>query len=341
MGRPARPEHELKPRILGCGHATPALVVTNDEIERELQLEPGWIERRTGVRQRRICGPDESCSSLAIQAGAGALERACLPAADLGLVLLATSTPDYPLPPTAPVVAEALGARSPGAVDLAGACSGFLYALSMASGWVQQNQAPALVIASNVLSRRLDPTDPSVRAVFADGAGAVILGPGTDDRGLRAVSLGSDGSRSTAIQVEAGGSVRPIDAEVFSEGAHYLRIHDGAAVFSSAVEGMTRASNLALDQAGISHIDIDRWIPHQANSRILDRAGQRLNIDQDRWVTILEDWGNSSAASLPTAISIADQDGRLQPGHRILLSAVGAGMVEAAAVLDWTIGESR
>lgn len=331
----------MKPRILGCGHATPALVISNDEIERELQLETGWIERRTGVRQRRVCGPDESCSTLAIQAGAMALEHAGVPASELGLVLLATSTPDFPLPPTAPVVAERLGARSPGAVDLAGACCGFLYALSMASGWVQQSQAPALVIAANVLSRRLDPADPSVRAVFADGAGAVVLGPGTEESGLRAVALGSDGSRASAIQVRAGGSVRPIDAEVFADGAHYLRIHDGAAVFSSAVEGMARASNQALNQAGLSYIDIDRWIPHQANSRILARVGQRLEIDQNRWITILETWGNSSAASLPTAMSLAAHDGTLRMGERLLLSAVGAGMVEAAAVVDWTRGEAR
>ena len=328
----------MAPRIIGCGHATPALVVVNDEIERELGLEPGWIERRTGIRQRRICGPEESCSTLAVEAGAMALEHAGISATEVGLILLATSTPDYPLPPTAPVVAHALGADGPGAVDLAGACSGFLYALSMASGWVEQNQAPALIIAANVLSRRLDPTDPSVRAVFADGAGAVVLGPGTDSNGLRAVALGSDGSRASTIQVEAGGSVRPIDAEVFAEGAQYLRIHDGAAVFSSAVEGMARASNQALDQAGLNHIDIDRWIPHQANSRILDRVGQRLNIDRDRWIMILETWGNSSAASLPTAMSVAVHDGVLQPGQHVLLSAVGAGMVEAAAVVDWTIG---
>lgn len=331
----------MNPRILGCGHATPALVVTNDEIERELGLESGWIERRTGIRERRICSPDESCSTLAIQAGALALEDAGIPAPALGLVLLATSTPDYPLPPTAPAVARALGANAPGAVDLAGACSGFLYALSLANGWVQQNQAPALVIAANVLSRRLDPTDPSVRAVFADGAGAVILGPGTDSSGVRAVALGSDGSRAGAIRVEAGGSVRPVDADVFAEGAQFLRIHDGAAVFSSAVEGMTRASNRAMKLASVDHIDIDRWIPHQANSRILSRVGQRLNIDHDRWVMILETWGNSSAASLPTAMSVAAHDGRLRKGDRILLSAVGAGMVEAAAVVDWTIGDER
>ena len=155
---------------------------------------------------------------------------------------------------------------------------------------------------------------------------------------MRAVVLGSDGERSSAIRVEAGGSVRPIDELVHQEGAHFLRIHDGAAVFSSAVEGMTRASQRALDSSGTSHIDVHRWIPHQANSRILDRVGRRLGIEESRWVTTLETWGNSSAASLPTALSIAAGRGELDAGDSVLLSAVGAGMVEAAAVVEWTAG---
>ena len=328
----------MNPRILGCGHATPRQVVTNAQIEAELGLQDGWILRRTGVRERRICAADESCSTLAISSGQMALEHAGVPASELGLLLLATSTPDYVLPPTAPAVAEALGASGIGAVDLAGACAGFLYALSMADGWVRSNQRPALVIAANVLSRRLDPTDPAVRSVFADGSGAVALGPGTDNIGLRTVVLGSQGSLAGTIQVEAGGSVRPVDARTFEDGAHYLRIRDGGAVFVAAVEGMVRASQSALNQAKLSHIDITRWIPHQANSRILNRVGDQLHIDRDRWVSILETWGNSSAASLPTAMSIAAHEGQLAPGEKVLLSAVGAGMVEAAAVVDWTGG---
>lgn len=326
----------MNPRILGCGHATPRREVANEEIERELGLAAGWIERRTGVLARRICADDESCSTLAIAAGEMALARARVDPGDIGLVLLATSTPDYPLPPTAPSVAGALGARGAGAVDLAGACAGFLYALSLAAGWVRMHSAPTLVIAANVLSRRLDPTDPSVRSVFADGGGAVVLGPGPDELGLRSLALGSDGSRADAIRVDAGGSVRPIDAGVFDEGAHFLRIHDGSAVFAAAVEGMTRISNRALDRAGTVPVEVDRWIPHQANSRILARVGKRLQIGPDRWVSILETWGNSSAASVPTALSLAAEGGRLVAGQKVLLSAVGAGMVEAAAVLDWT-----
>lgn len=335
---PASPPREdaLNPRILGCGHATPQRVVTNEEIEKELGLAAGWIERRTGVCARRICGPAESCSSLATASGRMALEAAGVDAAGIGLLLLATSTPDHVLPPTAPVVAAALGATSAGAIDLAGACAGFVYALSLADAWVRAHGAPVLVVAANILSRRLDPTDPSVRSVFADGSGAVLVGPGTDDLGLRSFALGADATQADKIRVEAGGSVRPIDASTYRDGAHYLRIHDAGAVFTAAVEGMARVSDLALQRAGVRSIDIDRWIPHQANARILARAGARIGIDEDRWISILRDWGNSSAASVPTALSLAARSGRLEPGHRILLSAVGAGMVEAAAVLDWT-----
>lgn len=331
----------MNPRVLGCGHATPQREVHNEEIERELGLDPGWIERRTGVRSRRLCGPDESCSTMAVSAAGMALDRAGLAGHEVGLLLLATSTPDHPLPPTAPAVARALGADGCGAIDLAGACAGFVYALSLASAWVRSQARVALVVASNVLSRRLDPTDPSVRSVFADGAGAVVLGPGTDEKGLRSVALGSDGARAGAIRVEAGGSVRPIDARVFEDGAHFLRIHDGAGVFTAAVDGMTRISTRALEEAGTSSIDVDRWIPHQANSRIIARVGQRLDIDHDRWISILETWGNSSAASVPTALSLASAEGRLAQGQTLLLSAVGAGMVEAAAVLDWTLDGDR
>jgi hypothetical protein len=162
-------------RIVGLGHATPRRIVSSAEIERELGLESGWIERRTGVRTRRVCAPEESCSTLAVDAARRALDHCRIAPADIGLVLLATSTPDYLLPPTAPAVAERLGCRRAGAVDLAGACAGFLYALILAAAQVEVSGRAALVIAANVLSRRLDPIDPSSRALFADGAGAVVV----------------------------------------------------------------------------------------------------------------------------------------------------------------------
>lgn len=324
-------------RIVGLGHATPRRIVSSAEIERELGLEAGWIERRTGVRTRRICGPEESCSTLAVDAGRRALDRSGIAPTDIGLVLLATSTPDHLLPPTAPVVAERLGCRRAGAVDLAGACAGFLYALILAAAQVEVSGRPALVIASNVLSRRLDPLDPSARALFADGAGAVVLSDKSTNidqlARLEAGVWGSDGTQADAIRIEAGGSVRPIDFDAIEEGLHYLRIEKGSRLFVAAVEGLARVGAAALDRAGLTSIEVDLWVPHQANARILERAGARLGVDHSRCFSILEEWGNSSAASLPTALSLASERGLISKGKNVLLTAVGAGLVEAGVVL--------
>lgn len=324
--------------IAGFGHATPARSVSNEEIEHDLGLEPGWIERRTGIRSRRICAEGESCSTLAIDASARALARSQVEPGDVGLVLLATSTPDHLLPPTAPVVALAIGCVHAGAVDLAGACAGFLYAVGLADGYVRTTGRPAVVVASNVLSRRLDPRDPSARAIFADGAGAVVL---TDTSShvdgswaILSQVWGSDGKQADSIRIRAGGSVQPIDIGSVEEGLHFLRIERGPGLFAQAVDGLVRTGRACLDACGISSTDVDLWVPHQANSRILQRAGARLEIEKSRWVTILEEWGNSSAASIPTALSLAAESGRIGKGKKILLTAVGAGLVEAAAVLE-------
>ena len=331
--------------ILGLGHATPAGRVVNERIEQELDLPPGWIERRTGVRARRVCAPEESCSTLAIDAGRRALAHAGIDPAEVGLLLLATSTPDHLLPPTAPVVAAALGCSRAGAVDLAGACAGFLYALGLGEGVVRGGGGPVVVIAANVLSRRLDPRDAGGRGIFADGAGAMVLGDSSthvDAWGqLLGAAWGADAVGADWIQVHAGGSVRPIDIDAVREGLHHLRIEKGSRVFTEAVRGMERVGHAALDKAGLSSTDVDLWVPHQANGRILERAGAALGIERERWMLILEEWGNSSAASIPTALSIAAESGRISKGQNILMTAVGAGLVEAAAVVGTGDPRSR
>lgn len=324
--------------LLGTGHASPQRCVGNAELEAELSLEPGWIERRTGIVERRLCGPDESCSTLAITAGRAALDDAGLDPADLGLVVLATSTPDYLLPPTAPLVARALGAHAAGGFDLAGACAGFLYGLGVGASWALTMRRPVLVVAANVLSRRLDPADPGVRAVFADGAGAVVVSPeaGRNCGRLRSIAVGADARHADAIRVTAGGSVRPMDLDAVREGLHFLRIERGSIVFQEAVRGMVRAARAALAEADATTDDVDLWIPHQANRRILDRVGRELAIGTDRRLEILDRWGNSSAASIPTAMSIHRETEPATDRSTWLLTAVGAGLVEAAAVIDWT-----
>lgn len=324
--------------LVGTGHASPQRAVGNEALESALGLAPGWIERRTGIVERRVCGPDESCSTLAIDAGRRALDDAGVDAADLALVVLATSTPDHLLPPTAPVVARGLGAHAAGGFDLAGACAGFLYALGVGAAWVAAMHAPVLVVASNVLSRRLDPADAGSRAIFADGAGAVVLSPEATRNCGRILSLdvGADATNADAIRVVAGGSVRPMDADAVAEGLHFLRIERGSVVFQEAVRAMVRTARRALDAASLTVDDVDLWVPHQANRRILDRVGQELAIDPARRVEILDRWGNSSAASIPTALSIHRETSAAAERSTWLLTAVGAGLVEAAAVVAWT-----
>ncbi|HKK71217.1 MAG TPA: beta-ketoacyl-ACP synthase 3 [Candidatus Krumholzibacteria bacterium] len=326
----------LEAFIVGTGHASPGVTVESTILEAELGLEPGWIERRTGIRSRRVCSADQACSDLAIEAGIAALDDAGLDPSTVGLVVLATSTPDHLLPPTAPRVAAGIGAPGAGGFDLAGACAGFVYALGVGAGWTAAFGAPVLVVASNVLSRRLDPADAGSRAVFADGAGAVVLAPERSARPaarIRALRVGSDARHADAIRVVAGGSVHPFDADALREGLHFLRIERGSVVFQEAVRGMVRASRAALDDAGCTIHDLDAWIPHQANRRILDRAGNELGLDSARRVDILPTWGNSSAASIPTALSLHRRT-TPRPGT-VLLSAVGAGLLEAAAVVEW------
>jgi 3-oxoacyl-[acyl-carrier-protein] synthase-3 len=320
-------------RIAGTGHADPELLVENESIERELGLEPGWILRRTGILRRRICAPHETTRSLAGAASRAALADAGLASADLGLVLLATSTPDHLLPPTGPELAEAIGCRA-GAIDLAGACTGFLFALALAEGFCRRQQCPVLVCAANLLSRRMDPRDPGARAIFADGAGAVILVP-TPEPGIEGIYLRSDGSQNELIHIPGGGAAHPLSAESLQSGDHLLRLTRGSRVFSQAIEGMVRAGRQAADKSGRLLSDIDWWVPHQANLRIVERVGSQLGISTERTVSILAERGNSSAATIPTALSLHHTQHRLDDGDSVLLTAVGAGLLEAGMILRW------
>ena len=315
--------------ITGWGHATPPTIESSAELERRLGLAEGWVLQRLGVRQRRLAGAEQATSDLAVEAGENAL-RHCEPVrSQHGLLILATSTPDHPLPPTAPLVAHRLGLGDWGAIDLAGACSGFVYALALARSF----PGPVLVIAANVLSRRVNPKDAGTSALFADGAGALLLAPGGN--AIRSVFLGSDGGRYEAIRVPAGGSRLPLTNELMSEGQQFMQMARGPEVFRAAVLAMVESGERALNSAGLEIAEIDWWIPHQANARLIAEAGKRLGIPPERTVNILAEWGNSSAASIPTAISIAADDGRLQRGQKILLTAAGAGMIQAGMVIEW------
>ena len=323
-------------RIAAVGHAVPDLRVTGAELEVRLGLEAGWIERRTGIRELRHASPAEATSDLATRAGADAIGRAGKWSAPIGLLLLATSTPDHPLPPTAPLVAHQLGLPNCGAFDLAGACSGFLGALALAHSYCTMQRCSVLVVAANVLSRRVNPVDPMTAALFADGAGAMILGPSDDADALLSIHLDSHGDHYEHILIPAGGSRTPITVGAVQRGEHFMRMERGPALFRIAVRAMARAGEAALLKANLSADAIDWWVPHQANARIIREAGERLGIPAERTISIVAEYGNSSAASIPLALSLAVRDGRIRPGKTLLLTSAGAGMIEAGAVLRWS-----
>ncbi len=320
--------------LLSLGHYAPERRVTNAEIEARLGLEPGWTERRTGIVERRFAAPEEALSDLALKAGEMALERAGLDRRTIGLLVLATSTPDHLLPPTAPLVAHRLGATGAGAIDMAGACGGFLYALAFADGFVRQARAPALVIAANILSRRLNLDDPVSAVLFGDGAGAALLVP--SDRataGVRGLHLTSDGAAYDLIQIPAGGSRQPF-VDGLGPDAGLMQIRDGRAVFTRAVKIMTDASQRALARAGLAIAEIDHFVPHQANARIIGAAQRQLGVPDGKLLSSVALFANSSAATIPLTLSLAAERRPFPPGARLLMSAAGAGLTGGAMVFE-------
>ena len=284
-------------RLAGFGHAVPARRVENAEIEAKLGLESGWIERRTGIRARRWVEPGDTLSGLAAKAGEAALQDAGIPRGDIALTLLATSTPDHLLPPSAPLLAHHLGLGNSGAIDLAGACSGFLYALTLADGFVRAQGKPVLVVAANILSRRINPAERASAVLFADAAGAVVVAPSDDpEKGVLGVDLASDGSRDDLITIPAGGSNRPFAPGVAAEDV-LMTMRDGREVFVHAVEMMTACA-----------------------------------IDPSRTVRTIEEHGNSSAATIPLSLSLAHRAKTFVPGERLLLTAAGAGLTGGAVL---------
>lgn len=317
-------------KMLGLGHAVPARRVLNPEIEGPLGLEPGWIERRTGVRERRWASDGETLTDLAAQAGSRALDRAAVGREEIDLVLLATSTPDRLLPPSAPLVAHKLGLRA-GAVDMAGACAGFVYALSLADAHVRAHGRPALVIAANLLSRRINFAERGSAALFADAAGAIVLGPRAGGGGVVAVSLGSDGAGYGHVGIPAGGSETPF-AEGLAIEETRMSIVDGRALFADAVRMMAGCSQEALDAAGVAAEAVDRFIPHQANSRIFSAVGRKLGVPEASMVSTIAEYGNSSAATIPLSLSLSQEARPIAEGETLLLAAAGAGLTGGAVI---------
>ncbi|MGH9190026.1 MAG: beta-ketoacyl-ACP synthase III [Acidimicrobiales bacterium] len=319
--------------IRGWGMAVPARRVTNHDLALRVDTSDEWIVERTGIRERRVADDGETTASLAIEAGASAIKAADLSPADIGLCIVATCTPDQPLPPTGSFVQDGLGLGC-GAFDLDAACSGFVYALVVGSSMLTAGRLDAvLVIGSETLSRIADPDDRSTCVLFGDGAGAVVLTP-SDEPALLAWDLGSDGSAAGLLYVSAGGSRLPTSAATVAEGQHWLRM-GGQEVFRRAVRAIVDSASNTLEAAGVEVGEVDLFVPHQANLRIIEAAGSRLGIPADRTMVNIDRYGNTSAASIPIALAEAADAGRLRPGSLVLLSGFGAGMSWASALLRW------
>lgn len=323
-------------KIMGLGHYAPARIVANSEIERSFGLEEGWIESRTGICNRRYAAVGECLSDMAHQAAEMALqaaEAAGLDRDEIGMTLLATSTPDHLLPPSAPLLAHKLGLSRSGGVDLAGACAGFLYALSFADSFVRMHGKACLVVAGNLLSRRINPDERDSAILFADAAGAMVLAPCADiSVGVQAVELTSDGSNYDLIKIPAGGSHSPFSPDLPASDV-LMTIADGRAVFSHAVATMTETAKIALERCGLGITDIDHWVPHQANRRIFAKVQQQLGLSDAQLLSTIADFGNSSAATIPFTLSYRAQERGLKAGDRLLFSAVGAGLTGGAVVM--------
>ncbi len=318
--------------ILSLGHFAPERRVTSEEIETRLGLTPGWIAKRTGIRERRYAADGEALSDIAVKAGEMALARAGFGRDRVALLILATSTPDHLLPPTAPLVAHRLGLNGAGAIDMAGACSGFLHALTFADSFARTHNAPVLVIAANILSRRTNPNDRSSAVLFGDAAGAALIAPSErKNTGVLGVKLASDGSAYDLIQIPAGGSRKPFSASLEAEDTLML-IRDGRAVFSKAVDMMASSAAAALTSAGLALNDITACIPHQANSRIIDAVQHRLGLPDDKMLSSVALYGNSSAATIPLTLSLHAETRAINAGDKLLLCAAGAGLTGGAVV---------
>jgi len=318
--------------VRGCGAYLPEQVVSNDDLSRRIETSDAWIRQRTGIRQRHIAAEGEFTSHLALKAARNALQDAGCTAEDIDVIVLATATPDNTFPATAARVQAGLGMKRGAAFDVQAVCSGFVYAMSIADNMIRLGQAKtALVIGAETFSRILDWQDRATCVLFGDGAGAIVLqgaeGLGkSDDRGILSTHLFSDGTGYEMLYVDGGPSTTGT--------AGHLRMQ-GREVFRHAVTRMAEAIEISLEANGLSTSDIDWVVPHQANIRIMDSMAKKLGLKQEQIVVTVDRQANTSAATIPLALTEANADGRLQPGQLVSLTAMGGGFTWGSVLLRW------
>jgi 3-oxoacyl-[acyl-carrier-protein] synthase-3 len=320
--------------ITGWGAYVPELVVTNDDLAQLVPTSDAWIRERTGIAQRRIAGVDEHTSTMAIEAGRRALQVANLDPGKLDLVICATSTPDYLMPATACLIQDGLGATHAAAFDLNTACSGFVYALSVASAMIRSGDYDSvLVVGSEAMSRVMNWTDRTTCVLFGDGAGAVVVQASEKPGGVLSFSLGADGSGGDLLTVKLGTRTPP-SVETLAEGANFMRMN-GREVFRFATRIMNQATRKVVADAGLTMDDVSLIIPHQANTRILQVAAKQLDVDPERIFSNLDRYGNTSSASVPLALVEAIEAGRVHEGDNLVMVGFGGGLTWGACLVEW------
>lgn len=319
--------------IAGWGVAIPERRLTNADLEARVETSDQWIVERTGIRERRIAADDETTASLGATAAAAAIKKAGLTPTDIDLLVVATATPEQPIPHTGAFIGDRLGLRC-GSFDLNTGCSGFVYALVVGSAMAGQGFHNVLLVGAETLSRIVDPYDRGTCILFGDGAGSVVLSASDSGAGLLASDLGCDGSAAGLLEVPAGGSRLPTSPETIASGDHYIKMV-GREVFRRAVRAVVESAGATLERAGVGASDLDWFVPHQANARIIEAAANRLGIPEERTLVNIDRYGNTSSASVPIALFEAVEDGRIHDGDLVLLSGFGAGMTWASALLRW------
>ena len=320
---------EVDVSITGLGGRVPDRVVTNDELEQYVETTNEWILERTGIRERRMAAPDEALSDLALPACRDALAQAGVDGGDVDLIIVATVTPDMSFPATAVLLADALGAADAAAYDLSAGCTGFMYALaqgySMLAGGLARR---ALVVGGDVLSRILDWSDRSTLVLFGDGAGAVVL-ESAPAKGFLGFELGADGGGGENLWLPGSGS------RLFDHPERYVKMN-GREVFRFATRILVQSAQNLLARCDVSIDEVDVYIPHQANTRIIDHATRRLGVPSDRVVVNVDRYGNTSSGSIPLALADAAAEGRLRPGALVLMTGMGAGLTWGSALMRWS-----
>jgi 3-oxoacyl-[acyl-carrier-protein] synthase-3 len=325
--------------ITGVGCYVPDRILTNDDLAELVETSDEWITERTGIKQRRVADPGQAASDLALPAARKALGAAGLDAADVELVVVATVTPDMFFPSTGSLLASALGADEAAAYDLSAGCTGFMYALAQAYGALAGGLAQnAVVVGSETLSKIMNWHDRSTCVLFGDGAGAVVVERVTEG-GFVGFELGSDGEGGKELSVPAGGSRNPATAQTVEQELHFLRMN-GREVYKFATRVLVSSAEKLLEECGLTVDDVDVYIPHQANKRIIDHAARNLGIPQEKIFVNLQKYGNTSSASIPLCLAEAVAEGRLTKGTRVLMTGMGAGLTWGSAYTVWNDGRA-